>query len=172
MPPLIVRVSSANCVTEINTPLPSEELLNHAVKCRTISRDHSGSFVATSECRAQLTSAIVTSMILKSLISVVCYCLCGTHGEKERDTSARGVTVILLILTPLASFSPLIPSPFPSCALERELLAPIFGFLLSMFFTIRESLLNTSTLKLMCENMLHSAFIGRDAKKAAISSAH
>lgn len=51
--------------------------------------------------------------------------------------SARGVTVISLILTPLLLLGVvLIPPPLPSPFLsspELELLAPVFGFLLSMF---------------------------------------
>lgn len=125
--------------------MPPEELLNHVVECRTTSHDHSESFVATS--RAQLSSAIAASAILKSLISAVCYCLCDTHGEKERDTRecprchsdpADSHTSRLLFRTANSPSAP-----------ELELLAPIFGFLLSMFLTIRESLLNTSTLGLM-----------------------
>jgi len=126
----------------------------------------------TSECRAHLSATIVASTILKSLISAVCYCLYATHCEKECDTREcprchDDSTDSHTSFAAVGSRT----NPFFS-APELELLAPIFGFLLSMFFTICESLLNTSTLELIYEDMLRSMLIGRDVKKAAIFPAY
>ena len=126
----------------------------------------------TSECRAHLSVMFATPTILKSLISAVCYCLCATHCEKECDTrecprcyddpvdSHTSFTVVGSHTNPSLSVPKL------------ELLAPIFGFLLSMFFTICESLLNTSILGMIYEDMLRSVLIGCDAKKVTIFPAH
>lgn len=93
-----------------------------------------------------------TSAILKSLISAVCYCLCGTQCEKERDTRecprCHGDPADSHTSRFLSSSLRVVLNPPPS-APELELLAPIFGFLLGMLFTICESLLNTSTLELI-----------------------
>lgn len=99
--------------------------------------------------------------VLKSLISAVCYCLYRTRSEKERDT--RGCPRCRAVI-PLDSHT---SSLFLSYSVNRQHLQPaytnlrssrlgllvlIFGFLLSMFLTMRESLLSRSTLGLIHGN--------------------
>lgn len=118
-----------------------------------------------------MSATIAVSMILKSLISAVCYCLCATYCEKECDTRECPRCHSDSADSHTFAVGSRANSPPPPC-LELELLAPIFGFLLSMFFTICESLLNTSTLGLMYEDTLRYMLIGRDAENATVFPAY